>query len=337
MNFKECVSNIKKPSWIRTHIPYGSEYKFVRDLNKRFNLNTVCQEAACPNIRDCWSRKHATYMILGKICTRGCKFCNVVTEKPLHIDTDEPKNIARAVKNLGLKYVVITSVTRDDLYNKGLFQYLHTVMEIKHLNSDTKIELLIPDFGANPIRKYSDNKAFSNGASKNYIYKIANCGVEVIGHNIEMVSRLYPEIRPDSDYKNSLNVLRWLKEFNSNLITKSSIMVGFGETKRGLNRTIKEVADMKIDILHIGQYLQPSFKHVKVKKYYTDREFEELEKITKDYGIRVVKTGPMVRSSYKAEESYEKVLKTYLSRLNSQNESLEDSHHKSLADKNSTI
>lgn len=289
----KTLDYVKKPSWIKSDIPFGKSYRFIKELNKRLNLNTVCEEAACPNLGECWDRREATYMILGKNCTRKCRFCNVTSDEPDVVDNGEPANIAYAIKELGLKYVVITSVTRDDLPDKGLGHYLTTVEEIKTISPDTKIELLIPDFDAR----------------EELVYKIANCEAGVIGHNIEMVKRLYKDIRPNSNYDNSLEVLRLLKKTNPDIVTKSAIMVGLGETKEELNFAFKDIADSGVKILHIGQYLQPSFRHVSVKRYYTPEEFQKLEGIAKGFGIKSVKSGPMVRSSYKAEESYMKVAK----------------------------
>jgi len=232
-------------------------------------------------------------MILGGICTRRCKFCNVTSQNPLPLNQYEPMNIALAVKQLGLEYVVITSVTRDDLEDKGLDHYVETIKQIKNISYSTIIELLIPDFDSR----------------RDLLSEIANSNSGVIGHNIEMVKRLYQDIRPDSDYDASLKVLSLLKEANPNIITKSAIMVGLGESKKELEHTIYDLSKTGVDILHIGQYLKPSLKHVDVKCYYESYEFRKLEDIARASGIKVVKAGPMVRSSYKAIESYNLIIK----------------------------
>ncbi len=228
-------------------------------------------------------------MILGKHCTRGCRFCNVSSSKILDpVDPEEPQNIAFVVKQFNLDYIVITSVTRDDLIDQGVNHYLKTVEQIKNISPGTNIELLIPDFNA-------DLKC---------IEEISNSKINVIGHNIEMVPELYSTIRPDSNYECSLEILRLLKKTNSNIFVKSGIMVGLGETRQQLISSFKDIADIGVDIFYIGQYLQPTLKHVKVEKYYTPKEFKDLEHIVKDFGIKVVKSDPMIRSSYKAKEAY---------------------------------
>lgn len=279
---------LKKPDWLKIKIPSGNEYKEVFELLKKYNLSTVCQEARCPNIGECWSKKSATIMILGKVCTRACRFCAVETGNPKgRTDSEEPKNVAKVVKILELKYVVITSVDRDDLKDFGSSHYAHTIKFIKEKNPDTKIEALIPDFSV----------------EENYLKKVVDAHPFVIGHNVEVVKRLTSYIRDHRcSYEKSLNVLSKIKKTNNRIYIKSGFMLGLGEKKEEIVQTLKDLKDVNVDVVTIGQYLQPTKKHHFVQKYYTPEEFDEFKKIGEDIGIKYVISGPLVRSSYNAAE-----------------------------------
>ena len=249
---------------------------------KNYHLNTICFSSKCPNISECFSRGVATFMILGNICTKNCRFCNVTSAKPLKVDTNEPKKIAKAVKHLNLDYVVITSPDRDDLDDYGSGHFVNVIDEITKINPTIKIEALTPSFEGD--LESLQNLAFSKA------YKLA--------HNIETTQRLHKHLKPKSDYKLSLDVLEFYSKYK---LTKSSIIVGFGETKQELKSTFKDLANAGVKQLTIGQYLQPSEKHTKVEKYYSDEEFKELEEIAKEYFENVV-SGQLVRSSYYADK-----------------------------------
>lgn len=279
---------LKKPDWLKIKIPSGSKFKEVYDLLKKYNLSTVCQEARCPNMYECWSKKSATIMILGKVCTRTCRFCAVETGNPQgQIDSEEPEHVAEVIKILGLKYVVITSVDRDDLEDFGSSHYAQTIKSIKEKNPGTKVEALIPDFSA----------------EEKYLKKVVDAQPFVIGHNVETVKELTPYIRDRRcGYEKSLGVLRITKKINSNIYTKSGFMIGLGEEKEEIVETLKDLKNVEIDVVTIGQYLQPTKKHHFVQKYYTPEEFDEFKKIGKDIGIQHILSGPLVRSSYRASE-----------------------------------
>ena len=253
-------TELKKPNWIKVKAPTSKQYIDTLNLVKKYNLHTVCQEAACPNIGECWSQKHATFMILGDTCTRACSFCNVKTGKPFSIDPLEPLNVAKSVSALNLKHVVITSVDRDDLIDGGAGQFISTIKYIKELSPQTTIEILTPDF-----------------LRKGEVYKsIVDSMPDVFNHNIETVSRLYKNIRPGAIYKESLNLLKSVKSYNSDIFTKSGLMVGLGETLDDIQELLIDLRDHKVDFVTIGQYLQPSIHHEKVHKFYTPDEFKFL-------------------------------------------------------------
>lgn len=279
---------LKKPDWLKIKIPSGSEFKEGYDLLKKYNLSTVCQEARCPNMHECWSKKSTTIMILGKLCTRACRFCAVETGNPHgQIDPEEPEHVAEVIKILGLKYVVITSVDRDDLEDFGSSHYAQTIKSIKEKNSGTKVEALIPDFSA----------------EEKYLKKVVDAQPFVIGHNVETVKELTSYIRDRRcGYEKSLGVLRIIKKINSNIYTKSGFMIGLGEEKEEIVETLKDLKNVEIDIVTIGQYLQPTKKHHFVQKYYTPEEFDEFKKIGEENGIQHILSGPLVRSSYHASE-----------------------------------
>jgi len=278
---------LKKPEWLKIRIPSGHEFRAVFDLLKQYNLSTVCEEARCPNMHECWNKKCATIMILGKICTRACRFCSVKTGDPGgKFDPEEPSHVAQAIQKLGLKYVVITSVDRDDLKDYGSTHYAATISAIKEENPKTRIEVLIPDF-----------------SSKEYLKKVTDVRPFVIGQNVETVERLTEYIRDRRcSYEKSLEVLRQAKELNSSIYTKSGLMVGLGEEKQEIIQTIKDLNATGVDVVTIGQYLQPTKKHHFVQKYYTPEEFDEFRELGEDIGINHVLSGPLVRSSYHASE-----------------------------------
>jgi lipoic acid synthetase len=279
---------LRKPEWLKVKVPSGNEFKEVFDLLKKYNLSTVCQAARCPNIHECWSKKSATIMILGKVCTRACRFCAVKTGDPDgYIDPEEPEHVAEVINKLGLKYVVITSVDRDDLEDSGSDHYARTIEQIKRKNHTTKVEALIPDFAG----------------KRAFLKKIVDAQPFVIGHNVETVRRLTPYIRDRRcGYDKSLNVLKMIKQFDGIIYTKCGFMVGLGEKEDEVIQTLKDLKEKNVDIVTIGQYLQPTRKHHFVQKYYTPEEFSGFKKIGEDIGIKYVISGPLVRSSYHASE-----------------------------------
>lgn len=279
---------MKKPDWLKTKIPTGESYKEVFELLKKYNLCTVCQEARCPNIGECWEKKSATIMILGKVCTRACRFCAVTTGNPnRYLDPEESKNVAEVIKIIGLRYVVITSVDRDDLQDLGSSHYAQTVLAIKKKNPNTKIEVLIPDLNCN----------------EEFLKNILRTKPYVLGHNIETVRRLTPFIRDRRcGYEKSLQVLKIAKQMDSNILTKSGFMLGLGENEEEIKETLKDLKNVGVDIVTIGQYLQPTKRHITVQKYYTPEEFKKIKEIGESMGVKFIFSGPLVRSSYHASE-----------------------------------
>ena len=259
-------------------------------VNKN-NLVTVCEEANCPNITECWSKKHATFMIMGDTCTRACAFCDVKTGKPTVLDIFEPTKISTAVKNLKLKHVVITSVDRDDLDDGGSEHFYEVVKATRERNPTTSIEVLTPDF----LRKGDAYK------------KILKADLDVFNHNIETVPRLYPKVRPGARYFASLELLKNAKAFNKKIFTKSGIMVGLGENKEEIIQVMDDLRSAEVDFITIGQYLQPSAKHHPLNRYYHPDEFKELETIAKTKGFLLVSSSPLTRSSYHADEDFKKL------------------------------
>ncbi len=279
---------LKKPDWLKVKLPSGNEFKEVFETLKKYNLSTVCQEARCPNIGECWAKKSATIMILGKICTRACRFCAVTTGNPKgYLDPAEPENVAEVIKKFGLRYVVITSVDRDDLEDLGSGHYARTIEAIKEKNPETKVEVLIPDFNC----------------EEEFLKKIIDAQPFIIGHNLETVKRLTPYIRDRRcSYEKSLNALKIVKELDASAITKSGFMLGLGEEENEIIETLRDLKNAQVDIVTIGQYLQPTRRHIVVKKYYTPVEFNKFKKIGEEMGIKYVISGPLVRSSYHASE-----------------------------------
>ena len=281
----------KKPDWIRSKLSNSKEFFLTKTIVNNNNLVTVCQEANCPNITECWSKKHATFMIMGDTCTRACAFCDVKTGKPTNLDIFEPIKISSAVKKLNLKHVVITSVDRDDLEDGGSEHFYNVVKAIREKNPGTSIEVLTPDF----LRKGNAYK------------KILKADLDVFNHNIETVPRLYTTVRPGARYFASLELLKNAKKFNKKVFTKSGIMVGLGESKEEIIQVMDDLRSAEVDFITIGQYLQPSIKHHPLERYYHPNEFKELENIAKRKGFLLVSSSPLTRSSYHADEDFRKL------------------------------
>ena len=274
-----------KPKWLRVKLPTGKKYTDLRGLVDKYNLNTICTSGSCPNMGECWTEGTATFMILGNICTRSCGFCGVKTGRPETIDWDEPEKVARSIKLMNIKHAVITSVDRDDLKDMGSILWAETVKSIRRMNPNITLETLIPDFQGNTTN----------------IDRILAVQPEVISHNIETVKRLSREVRIQAKYERSLEVLNYLKKQGAKR-TKSGIMLGLGETEDEVIQTIKDLSKVKLDIITIGQYLQPSKKHLSVKEFITPEQFKKYETIGLELGFRHVESGALVRSSYKAQK-----------------------------------
>ena len=284
----------KKPNWIRSTIVNSKVFFETKKVVNQNNLVTVCQEANCPNITECWSKKHATFMIMGDTCTRACAFCDVKTGKPISLDVYEPVKISNAVKKLNLKHVVITSVDRDDLSDGGSNHFYNVVTATRQKNPNTSIEVLTPDF----LRKGEAYK------------KILEADIDVFNHNIETVPRLYTTVRPGARYFSSLELLKNAKMLNKKVFTKSGIMVGLGEEKEEIFQVMDDLRSAGVDFITIGQYLQPSTKHHPLNRYYHPDEFKELESIAKTKGFLLVSSSPLTRSSYHADEDFRKLQDT---------------------------
>jgi len=279
----------RKPKWIRVKAPTSKVYQDTREIMRENNLHTVCEEAGCPNIGECWSKKHATVMIMGDTCTRACTFCNVKTGKPGSLDPFEPYNTADAVKKMELKHVVITSVDRDDLNDGGAQHFCETIDALRRSCPETTIEILTPDF----LRK--------DGA----VQKVMESPPDVYNHNLETVPRLYPSVRPGARYFHSLRTLEMAKECNPSVFTKSGIMVGLGETREEVMQVMDDMRSANIDFITIGQYLQPTPKHQAVDSFVTPDEFEEYANIARGKGFLMVSSSPLTRSSYHAGDDFE--------------------------------
>ena len=292
----------KKPHWIRVKAPVSSLFKKTSEIVKKNKLITVCEEAACPNISECWQKKHATFMILGDTCTRACAFCNVKTGKPNGIDNLEPYKIANTVKELELEHVVITSVDRDDLDDGGAKHFVNVINALRKDCCDTTIEILTPDF-------YKKNEA------KNILEMSLP---DVFNHNLETVPRLYTSIRPGSRYFVSLELLYDMKKRKPNLFTKSGLMVGLGETKEEIYQVMDDLRSADVDFLTIGQYLQPTEKHAKLEKFITPKDFDIYKTMAYAKGFLMVSSSPLTRSSYHASEDFYK-MKIARERMNSSN------------------
>jgi lipoic acid synthetase len=283
----------QKPEWLRIRLPSGKNYVNIRQTVASLRLHTVCEEARCPNIGECWGGGTATIMIMGDVCTRGCRFCSVGSGRPLYLDPDEPERVAKAIKEWGLRYVVITSVCRDDLPDGGANHIAKTIKAVKVQCPETIIEPLIPDFHGN---RYA-------------IENVTNAGPEVISHNIETVARLSPLIRDArATYEQSLHVLKIIKDIDYKIYTKSSIMLGLGEMEEEVMEAAKDLRSAGVDVVSIGQYLQPTSRHLPVKEYIAPEKFDSYKKSIEKMGFAYTLAGPFVRSSYKAGEFFIKNL-----------------------------
>ena len=286
----------KKPDWIRSKLVNSKEFFLTKTIVNNNNLVTVCQEANCPNITECWSKRHATFMIMGDTCTRACAFCDVKTGLPKKLDELEPVKIAEAVKKLNLKHVVITSVDRDDLDDGGSEHFFEVITQTRKQNLNTTIEVLTPDF----LRKGDAYK------------RVLDANPDVFNHNIETVPSLYLKVRPGSRYFSSLELLKNAKQVNKNVFTKSGIMVGLGESRDEILQVMDDLKAADVDFLTIGQYLQPSTKHFPLDRYYTPKEFDDLGIIAKAKGFLLVSSSPLTRSSYHADEDFAQLQKNKL-------------------------
>jgi len=281
----------RKPDWIRVPAPQGKVYAETKDVVRKHKLTTVCEEAGCPNIGECWQQKHATFMIMGEVCTRACAFCNVATGKPEELDKLEPLRVGVATKQMGLKHVVVTSVDRDDLADGGADHFAKTIMGIRMKAPDTTVEILPGDFRGNMADWDT----------------VIHARPDVFNHNLETVPRLYPTIRPGARYFRSLRLLQRVKDVDPSMFTKSGLMVGLGETKEEVSQVMDDMRAADIDFITIGQYLQPTPKHAPVMKWWTPEEFEGLTKMAKNKGFLMVSATPLTRSSHHAGDDFAKL------------------------------
>ena len=283
----------KKPSWIKSKLLNSQEFFLTKSIVNQHKLKTVCQEANCPNITECWSKRHATFLIMGETCTRACAFCDVITGKPKDLNPLEPLQIASAINKLNLKHAVITSVDRDDLIDGGANHFYKVINETRKQNPNTTIEVLTPDF----LRKGESYK------------KVVEARPDVFNHNIETVPGLYRKVRPGSRYFASVDLLKKVKKIDKKIFTKSGLMVGLGENKDEIIQVMDDLRSAEVDFLTIGQYLQPSAKHHPLHRYYSPQEFEELKLIAESKGFLLVSSSPLTRSSYHADEDFAKLRK----------------------------
>ncbi len=279
----------KLPPWLKVAMPGSPRYLELKQLMRGHQLNTVCEEAHCPNIGECWGRGTATFMILGDICTRRCHYCAVTTGRPQGLDLMEPGRLAETVKKMGLRYCVITSVNRDDLADGGAFIFAACINRIRQETPDCKVEVLIPDFDG----------------SRDALARVMDAGPDVLNHNIESTKRVFPRVRPKGDYRRSLELLATAKELDSKAVTKSGIIVGMGETVAEVVETMRDLREVDCDLLTIGQYLRPSAKHIAIDRFYHPSEFADLARTGEEMGFRHVASGPLVRSSYHADVQHE--------------------------------
>lgn len=280
------TSKVPKPSWLRVPFPRGSTYERIKRIVRENGLHTVCQAAACPNLGECWSHGTATFMILGDVCTRNCSFCGVPSGMPGTLERDEPIRVAHAAAAMGVKHVVVTSVTRDDLPDGGASIFSETIRQVRKENPDARTEVLIPDFKGD------------DGALRH----VLDSPVEIVAHNVETVPRLYSSLRPQAGYARSVHLIHRLKQLHPGVVTKSGFMVGLGETWKELTEVMKDLFHVGCDVLTIGQYLRPGKDHHPVIRYYLPTEFESLKEAARDIGFREVMSGPLVRSSYRADQ-----------------------------------
>ncbi len=290
----------KKPDWIRSKLTNSQEFILTKSIINTYELKTVCQEANCPNITECWSKRHATFLIMGDTCTRACAFCDIITGKPKQLDPLEPVKISFAVKKLNLKHAVITSVDRDDLEDGGANHFYEVIVETKKNNPKTTIEVLTPDF----LKKGNSFK------------KVIEAKPDVFNHNIETVPSLYLKVRPGSRYFSSVELLKNVKKIDKNIFTKSGLMVGLGEKKDEILQVMDDLRYAEVDFLTIGQYLQPSIKHHPLHRYYKLEEFEEFKSIARSKGFLLVSSSPLTRSSYHADKDFAKLQKNRLNQTN---------------------
>ena len=294
----------RKPSWIRVKAPASKQYQKTRKIVEAEGLTTVCQEAGCPNIGECWEQRHATFMIMGEICTRACAFCNVRTGKPLALDYEEPDKIARAVQRLNLRHVVITSVDRDDLDDGGAQHFAAVISAIHQAMPQTSVEILTPDFKGKP----------------DSLDVILPTRPDVFNHNLETVPRLYPTIRPGARYFTSLQLLAEAKRRDARLFTKSGLMVGLGETADEIKQVMDDLRAADVDFLTIGQYLQPTIKHAKVERFIPPQEFQEYEQWARGKGFLLVSASPLTRSSYHADQDFAQLQHNRLAAYHTRND-----------------
>ena len=292
----------KKPSWIKSKLTNSQKFFLTKSIVNQYKLKTVCQEANCPNITECWSKRHATFLIMGDTCTRACAFCDVITGKPKDLDPLEPLKISSAIHKLNLKHAVITSVDRDDLDDGGANHFYEVILETRKNNPNTTIEVLTPDF----LRKGDSYK------------KVIEAKPDVFNHNIETVPGLYRKVRPGSRYFASIELLKNAKKINKNIFTKSGLMVGLGENKDEVLQVMDDLRFAEVDFLTIGQYLQPSVKHHPLDRYYRPDEFRELKDIAKSKGFLLVSSSPLTRSSYHADEDFAELQKNRTNQTNAQ-------------------
>jgi lipoic acid synthetase len=290
----------KKPDWIRVRAPGGQGFNDTHKLMRDLGLSTVCEEAGCPNVGECWTQGHATMMIMGDICTRGCTFCNVATGKPSDLDVFEPGRVAHAVEKLGLRHVVITSVDRDDLEDGGAEHFAQTIRAIRHRSPDSTIEILTPDFLK---------------CAPSVLETVVEAKPDVFNHNLETVPGLYPTVRPGARYFHSLRLLQRVKELDPTMFTKSGIMVGLGEERQGVLQVMDDMRSADVDFLTIGQYLQPTPKHHAVERFVTPDEFKSYEKAAFGKGFLMVSATPLTRSSYHAGDDFARLREARLAKL----------------------
>jgi len=283
-----AAPDLPRPPWIRIRLSANPEVERTRALMRRLKLNTVCEEAACPNLSECWADRHATVMILGSVCTRACAFCNIETGRPDPVDPNEPEHLARAIAELGLQHVVITSVDRDDLPDGGAGQFAESIEAIRRERPATTIEVLTPDFRRKP----------------DALARVIEAAPDVYNHNLESVPRLYKRVRPGADYRHSLALLAAAKTMRPEVFTKSGIMVGLGEERDEVRRVMDDLRSAEVDFLTVGQYLRPTPKHARVERYVLPEEFEEITEEARERGFLLVSATPLTRSSYHAERDF---------------------------------
>ncbi|MBN2104981.1 lipoyl synthase [bacterium] len=293
-NNQPIAHNVRRsrlPEWMRRRVSLSSDVLKMKNYLHNHGLNTVCESAGCPNLSYCFQKSTATFMILGHVCTRHCRFCGVCQGKPVPVDENEPIRVAESVQMLGLSHVVITSVTRDDLPDGGAFHFVSTIKAVKKLNPNTTVEVLIPDFQGNAAA----------------LKCVLDCCIDVLNHNVETVPRLYPSIRPEADFDRSMKILSYVKKYRSDVITKSGFMLGLGETEEEIIEVLNALRQTSCDGVTIGQYLTPALNKAKVRKYLHPVLFQYYQKMAEDMGFKCVTAGPYVRSSYEADEMLRKI------------------------------